>query len=300
MWSSQSRPAARPAATVGAVDKVVVWGNCQAAPVAQLLRAPMAAAGLEVVDLPPIYLLSDDEVARVHELMADVALLVSQPIRDEYRVPGCSTERLAGLMPSAARLVVFPLTYHNGSFPFQVTATDGSGHRPAAPLTEYHDLRLLAAAARGTDDLETLWTAPGAEAVERRRVASLAELRRREATCDLPVSDLAEPAGSMFTLNHPRNTVLAAVAARVLHAWGRPELAEHIEVPEREFLGAIRTPVDTGDLDADRWIVDKREVGWQEVAAAHRAWYAEHPDVLAHTVERHAPALADLGLLDAG
>lgn len=289
--------------TVGAMgaQRVVVWGNCQAAPVAALLRAPLARAGLEVVDLPPVYLLTPDDVARVHDLMADVALLVSQPIRDEYRVPGCSTDRLAGLLPPGARLVTFPLAYHLGDFPFQITATDGAGGRPPAPLTDYHDLRLLAAAASaGTvDELDRWWTVTGPAALERRRAASLAELRRREADCDLVVSDLVARAGAMYTLNHPTNAVLAAVAGRVLTAAGRSDLVAEIVVPDREFLGAVRTPRETGDRAADAWVLGGRTVGWDEVAAAHLAWYAEHPEVVGPTVDRHAAAMADLGLLDA-
>ncbi|MHA3704590.1 WcbI family polysaccharide biosynthesis putative acetyltransferase [Jatrophihabitans sp. YIM 134969] len=278
-------------------DQVVVWGNCQAAPVAALLRDPLARAGLTVVALPPVYLLTPAEVEQVHELMTRTALLVSQPIRDEYRVPGCSTDRLAALLPDSARVVLFPLTYHGGDFPFQVTATDGHGGRPPAPLTDYHDLRVLAAAARGARPGDDVGIRPAsAVAQQQRRDAATAELRRRESACDVEVSDLVAPGAAMWTLNHPRNVVLAETARRVLCAAGRPELAEYVETPEREFLGAVRTPTERPDTPVGDWVIGGRDVPWREVVDAHLAWYVDHPDVLAATVDRHAGTLRQLDL----
>ena len=262
-----------------------MWGNCQAAPLGDLLRAPLAALGLEVVDLPPVYLLTRAQVADVHALLADAALLVSQPIRDEYRVPGCATATLAGLLPPTGRLVTVPLTYYSGSLPFQVTANGAGGDRIAAPRTDYHDLRLLAAAERGESAAEVLadWPrqAPG-DAVRRHAESSLAELQQREAACDITVSDLVAEPGAMFTLNHPRNAVLAEVARRIL-AVVEPD-APPVDVPEREYLGSIRTPLE----GASAWTIDGADVPWDVVITEHLAWYRTRPDVVRDGLARNA------------
>ncbi len=270
--------------------RVVVWGNCQAAPLGDLLRAPLDRLGFEVVDLPPVYLLTSDEVADVHALLADTALLVSQPIRDEYRVPGCATATLAGLLPASGRVVTFPLVYYSGSLPYQVTANDADGTRVGAPLTDYHDLRLLLAASRGLTAADVLADWPSSapvEAVRAHAVASLAELRLRERSCDIVVSDLVADPAAMFTLNHPNNAVLGEVARRVLAVVDPDSPA--VTIPEREYLGGIRTPI---GLD-DAWTIAGQTVPWDVVITEHLAWYRTRPDVvrdgLARNVSRPHP-----------
>ena len=283
---------------MAAPHRVVVWGNCQAAPIADLLRAPLAERGLEVIDLPPVYLLTDDDVADVHARMPDTALVISQPIHDEYRVPGCSTERLAGMLPPSGRLVTYPLTYYSGGLPYQVTA-NADGARVSAPLTDYHDLRLLAAADRGetVSDVLARWpTRAPDEALRRQAAASLAELQRRERECDVRVSDLVSDPGAMFTLNHPCNAVLGRVAQRILDVL-HPDDATPVSVPEREYLGGIRTPVDGPDIPAGTaWTIAGRSVPWDVVIDEHLAWYRTRPDVVQDGLARNARRLELLEL----
>ncbi|WP_375501376.1 WcbI family polysaccharide biosynthesis putative acetyltransferase [uncultured Jatrophihabitans sp.] len=271
--------------------RVIVWGNCQAAPLGDLLRAPLARAGLDVVDLPPVYLLTRDEVSDVHALMPDVALLVSQPIRDEYRVPGCATSTLAGLLPPDGRLVTVPLVYYSGALPYQVTANGADGLRVNAPLTDYHDLRLLQAADRGETATDVLAGWPRAapdDALRAHAAASLAELHRRERTCDVVVSDLVTAPDALFTLNHPNNAVLGETARRVLGAFGGDPAS--VAVPLREYLGGIRAPVEVGAP----WLIAGEPVPWDVVITEHLAWYRTRPDVVRDGLDRNARRLADL------
>ena len=278
--------------------RVVVWGNCQAAPVADLLRAPLAGLGWEVVDLPPVYLLTHDDVAEVHARMAQTALLVSQPIHDEYRVPGCSTERLAAMLPPAGRVITYPVVYHSGSLPYQVTANGADGARVPAPLTDYHDLRVLAAAARGESAEDVLADWPRAapdDALRRHAATSLAELRTREGACDVAASDLVTGPGAMYTLNHPCNAVLAEVTRRVLAVLDAPDAPDApVEVPVREYLGGIRTPVEGPGATSDGWTIAGRPVPWRTVIQEHLAWYRTRPDVVRDGLIRNARRVDEL------
>lgn len=288
---------------------VVVWGNCQAAPTADLLRAPLAAAGCEIVDVPPVFLASGDDVRRVREVLADAAALVSQPVRDEYATPGCGTRQLAALLPDDARLVTFPVAFDTRAFPYQVNAHGGDGERVTAPLTDYHDLRILDAAARGWTVEQTVrqWPQPAADAVRRATDASRAELRRREGEIDVPVSDLIDELGpaALFTITHPTNALLAAQARRILAALGLPADADPIDVPAREYLGERRAPLEPAVAAALGWPVDDTRSEWivrgdavplADVVAAHLQRYAERPDVVTDSLRRHAGRRALLGL----
>jgi hypothetical protein len=282
---------------------VVVWGNCQAAPLAALLTGPLAEHGWDVAEVPPVFEVDAAGLAKVHELLGRAALLVTQRIRDEYSIPGCGSDQLAALLPGTARVVTIPVTYDTSAFPYQVNAHGGDGTRVDAPLTDYHDLRAIVAAERGfdVDDAMAWWPAPAADAVRSNAEASRAELGRRETDLDVTISDLlVDPV--MFTLSHPANIVLAEVARRILRVL---DLPEEVVVPEREFLGARRAPVEESVVDAlgwderarrDTWEVEGEAVDLHQLLTAQLAFYAEHPDIVVDARERFADRLELLGL----
>jgi Polysaccharide biosynthesis enzyme WcbI len=283
---------------------VVVWGNCQAEPVAALLTTALAEHDLRVVPVAPVFLADAAEVARVHELVAGSAYLVSQPIGDNYGVPGCSTAHLTSLLPTGGRLITFPVTFHVGPFPFQVNAHGGDGARINAPLTDYHDLRAVVAAERGlsVDEALSWWPEPTTEAVHEIAARSLTELRRREAALDVATSSLLDRPDAMMTITHPSNAVLAGIAEAVLEAMG---IDATVSVPAREFLGQRRAPLEPAVVSAlgwpvdaarPRWVINGVEVDQRTVIAAQLELYRERPDVVADSRVRYAEKLNLLGL----
>lgn len=282
---------------------VLVWGNCQARPLAQLITPAIAEAGAVVASTPPVFEVNEAEVADVRELVAHAAALITQPVRDEYRWPGCGADALAALLPPDARLVRVPVMYDLGPFPFQCNAHGGDGLRVDAPLTDYHDLRIVVAAHRGYSAARTLDWWPGAEPDAVRAVAadSRAELARRDAFVDVPGADLLGPE-AMFTLSHPSNATLARLASRILDRLGLPS---DVASPGREFLGQRRAPLEPFVASAlgwseavvgDRWLLDGQLLAPEQVVSAHLAFYADRPDVVADTLRRHADRLTRLGL----
>jgi hypothetical protein len=283
---------------------VVVWGNCQAEPLARLLRRPLSLEGLDVVVVPPVFLVDEVGLDHVRAIVATSALLVSQPVRDEYRIPGCGTAQLAGLLPADGRLVTYPSIFHVGSYPYQVNAHGGDGERVPAPLTDYHDLRTLVAAERGLGVPEALawWPAPSADAVRAVAADSTRRLREREANLDVAVSTLLDAPDALWTLDHPSNAVLGPLSQAVLGVVG---VDRAIEVPAREFLGARRAPLEPAVVAAHGWPADASRPDWRingrdvpsaEVLAAHLSLYAERPDVVRDARTRYADRLAVLAL----
>ncbi len=282
---------------------VVVWGNCQAPPLAALLRAPLAEHGLDVLDVPTVFEATAAQVAWVRDQLGRAAVLLTQPIRDEYRHAGCGSEQLAALVPPAGRVVRLPSVIHTGWFPYQSNGHDADGVRVPGPLVEYHDLRLVAAAAAGqaaADVLERWPVAAPADGIRAAAAASVAELERREVGTDVVISDLVDTPDAMFAMNHPANVTLAALATRVLTHLG---FTGSVTVPERQFLGAIRTPVDdhvvtarsAGTAHPD-WVVGREQVGWSAVVEAHLALYAARPEIVADARRRFADRLELLAL----
>ena len=283
---------------------MVVWGNCQAGPVAALLGPVLARHGLQVEAVAPVFLADVDEVARVHRLVTGCAYLVSQPIGDDYRVPGSSTAHLASLLPPDGRLLTFPVTFHLGPFPFQVNAHGGDGERVDAPVTDYHDLRAVVAAERGlgVDDALAWWPEPTTAAVREISARSLTELRRREAALDVRASSWLDRADAMMTISHPSNTVLVGVTDALLAAM---DLGERVQAPVREFLGQRRTPLEPAVVRALEWPPDAVRLQWRidggevepsTVISAHLDLYRERPDIVVDCRRRYAERLGLLGL----
>ncbi|MFS0712401.1 WcbI family polysaccharide biosynthesis putative acetyltransferase [Microbacterium sp. 2P01SA-2] len=261
----------------------LVVGNCQA----ESMRIVLDAADRPTVRVPPVHEMDAADVARLHELLPRAAFLVAQPVRDDYHGLRLGTRQLAASLGPSARLVTFPVVRYAGLHPFQAALhVDGIDEVP--PIVAYHDIRTLATAAG-------LPTAPRLDPRTVRHIESdsLAELRRREESIDVAVSDLLRPASAelMRTVNHPGNSVWLPLAERVLAALGLPGGPTD---PGRPLLNAVRAPLEEWVVDAwglsdppqGSWIVNREHVDPAVVAEAHADWYRAHPDFVAAATVR--------------
>jgi len=267
----------------------LVVGNCQA----ESVRLVISSDALPAVRIPAVHELDADDTARLHALLAKASFLVSQPIRDDYRGLPLGTSQLRASLPAGARVVTVPAVRFAGLHPFQaVLRLPEFPEDP--PLVAYHDVRTVAAAAGLPVPSELPATAVRALAD-----ASVAELRRRETLgVDVAASDLLSPVveGLARTVNHPGNALFLPLGERLVEALGAPGKAVD---PGRPILASVRAPleawvVDVWNLDAEPrpdWIVDGETLPADTVHAAHLAYYAERPALLAAVVERMTPLI---------
>lgn len=265
----------------------VILGNCQA----ESLRMVIDAPDRRFVRVPPVFELDADETARLHDLVRSAAVVITQPIRDDYRSLPLGTRQIAAV--TDARMLTVPPVRFGGLHPFQaairVPGVDGD-----PPLVAYHDVRTLAKAAG-------LPVAPSLPPAAVRAVAelSLGTLRPREQRTDVRVSDLFDTvtADHMRTVNHPGNALWMPLAARVLQAL---DLDGEPTDPGRPLLDSVQAPLAPEVVEAwslpdeprEQWLVEGEALDDAEVRAAHLAWYAAHPAFVAAAVERLAPLLA--------
>jgi Polysaccharide biosynthesis enzyme WcbI len=272
---------------------LVVHGNCQAESLRVLLDGD--ASPVRTVRVPPVHELTAEDLPHLDRLLAEVDVLVSQPVRDGYRgLPVGTAEVLAraGRRPVS---VVVPIVRWAALHPFQVIVRTPAGDPPLVP---YSDLRTLALAA-GRPALPDV---PSPDAVLAVRALSVRELRSREERHGtVGVVDLLDAAGAAaaHTVNHPGNGVLTGLARRVLEAAGSP--AEPAD-PGRTLLDSVHAPVLPAVLDAleltgeaqDDWVVSGARIPDATVREAQLRWYAEHPGVAEAGLDRHAEAAAAL------
>lgn len=289
-------------------ESVVVWGNCQAGPIAELLAPPLAQHGLRVIAVPPVYLIDQAGLRRAEQAVADAAFLLSQPVTNNYRLPGCGTQQLASHLGPRGTLVTFPVMLHVGAFPYQVRAHGADGERVDAPLTDYHDLRAVVAAERGMALAEALdwWPEPGTAEVQTVAAQSLARLQARDVHTDVATAHLADAPSSLWTMTHPTNEALAAVAGALLKAISvTAERTADVSAPQREFLGARRAPLEEAVVRGRKWpagivrpewVIDGQPVPLPELLQHQLAFYRMRPDVIVDCRTRYAERLGTLQL----
>jgi hypothetical protein len=268
----------------------LVHGNCQAEAL-RILLAGSPDLPWTLVRLPPVHELEADDLPALERLLGRCRLLVSQPVRDDYRDLPLGTAQVQRRLAAGAVTVRIPIVRWTGLHPWQAIVRVPDGAAP--PVVPYHDLRTLT----GRPSVE-----PDLRAAAERSLAELALRERRDA--DVAVSDVLPGLGvaAMHTLNHPGSASLLALAQRVLGALGLPPSAAD---PGRELLGGVRAPLEPEALDAlgldtrlarAHWVVERQVVHADVVRAAQRRWYDARPDAVQAGLARHGPRLAELGL----
>ena len=273
----------------------LVHGNCQA----ESLRVLLDGEALATIRMPPVHELTAEDLPQLRRWLARATVLVSQPVRADYRGLPLGTAQVHAAAAADTRLIVVPIVRFAGLYPEQ--AIIRPPHDPSAvpPLVPYHSLRTLAQAA-GRRPAGPLTAA----AVHEVAAASRLALRRREdAHGAIPVCDLfTRPSFSLMrTINHPGNPVWLTLAARVRRKLG---ITEPVRDPGRELLDQVHAPRDPvvirafglGDQADPDWRLDGRRISAEQVHDAHLEWYAHHPQTVTAGLARHADTLTALGL----
>lgn len=277
----------------------VALGNCQA----EALRVLLAGApGLRTVRIPPVHELAAADLPHLSTLLARTQVLLSQPVRPDYRDLPLGTAQVAELLPPEAEVLRWPVIRYAGLHPYQVIVRHPADRSLSPPVVPYHDLRTVAAAL--DVPREVIAAAPDPGTVQALAQASVAELARREAAqTDVAVSDvlLAAGAGAAHTINHPGNAVMSVLAQRVLAALGEPGA---VADPGRDLLGGVRAPLEpavlTGlglpDPPRAHWLVDGEALDDGTVRAAQEAFYRADPGWTRAALDRHGDRGRALGL----
>ena len=277
---------------------VIVLGNCQAEST-RVLLGERPDASLRSVRVPPVFELVEGDLPHLARLLRHVDVLVTQPVRDDYRGLPLGTAQVARGLRAGARIVRIPPLRYAGLYPRHVIVRSGpAGEAGDPPVAPYHDLATaLLAAGRGR-----LTGVPedGVRAIARESVAQVELRERRHDT--VRASDLLVPAGveAAHTINHPGNPVLVGMARRVQERLGLPVDAAD---PGRTLLRSILAPVLPETCRALRlpeedvreaWTIHGRAVPEEEIRERHLAWYAEHPGLAEHVLDARAQTLRHL------
>jgi hypothetical protein len=208
--------------------KFAVYGNCQADPIgALLLNNEQFKSQFEVVKFPkPVYMLTDADWPRIHEILSSIDLFIYQQVGDAFGQK-LSSDNLVTHTKDSAVCISYPSIFFNAYFPH----TNYLRYLPSQvnQFSEYHDMVILESFLLH-DDV--------ANAVERAKAMcldpnyysradvlqfvsqSVDELKRREANLDTQVSPFLQEFWQdeqlFFSMNHPSRRVLLEVCDQIL------------------------------------------------------------------------------------
>ncbi|MET0699333.1 MAG: WcbI family polysaccharide biosynthesis putative acetyltransferase [Mycobacterium sp.] len=281
----------------------LVMGNCQAEALRRTLDS-VADRPYRTVRVPPVHELTAGDLPHLAAILRQTAVLLSQPIRSDYRDLPLGTAQLAAGVPAAATVLRWPVIRYAGLYPFQVIVRRPAD-RSVVPLpVPYHDLRTVAAALAGRSpqdpwdvEVEPAQFRAAAEASR----AALADREQRDT--DVAVSDVFAAAGcdAAHAINHPGNTVFAALAGRILAELG---VSGRADLGQRPLLGSVFVPLEQRVLDAlgivgqsrTQWSYDGKALDPDWVHRVQMNWYQDNSDFLGLAVERHGAMMDLLGL----
>lgn len=240
-------------ATASHNPRLVVLGNCQAHPLLLGLRQALPHATIH--NCPAVHLATAEDVDRLHRRLASTDLLVMHRIQPGYRQGiGLDHHTLRNLLPPQGRACILPNLHYEGHHPWIGYLSGPTAQlqavQPQSPLADYHDFLAMVAVAQGLSPEQLLCSpcpATFLPLLQEAHQASLAELERREADCDLAISDWIGQAHRrrplMHTINHPTQAVLQELLRRLLLHLGWPQAWNPEQLDCHDHLGELSIPV---------------------------------------------------------
>ena len=274
--------------------RVAVVGNCQGESLRILLASSGAVASYRV---PPIHEWAEADLPFVEAALAETDVLISQPVRDDYRGLPCGTDQLARLLPEGGRVITYPVLRFNALNPAIAIIRSPKNPSLNPPVVPYHNLKYLAEHAGLERTGEPDYRACLAQTIE--QLAS----RERAHDC-VTISDTLNEIPVWHILNHPSNETLIELARRVLRVIDPEVSAEALERigADFELLGHLQAPIDPDaaaefgvDVHCPTWTLDGEPIDELKIRAEQLRFYEENPEVVQAGLTRHRELLGYLG-----
>ncbi|MDO4916894.1 MAG: WcbI family polysaccharide biosynthesis putative acetyltransferase [Rothia sp. (in: high G+C Gram-positive bacteria)] len=284
----------RPSTTNSSLPRVAVIGNCQG----ESLRILLASSGaVDSFRIPPVHEWTASDLEYVRATIAETDVLISQPIRDNYRNLPCGTAQLAKYLPAHGRLITYPVLRFNALNPYIAIIRSPNDPSLNPPVVPYHNLAYVAEFAGLKRVREVDY-----QACARQSISQLAT--REQAHNCVKISDTLAPTPVWHILNHPNNATLIELARRVLREI-TPDLSQptlDAVTADHELLGHLQSPIDPAAAEffgvkvrRPVWTLGGEEISEHEIYKQQMAFYRDHPEVVEAGLARHQELLHHLG-----
>lgn len=217
------------------MENVVIVGNCQARPLANIISA---CSLVSVSDVFIVHLERPDQSERFWRSLDAADYVLCQLTVDNYPCAHVRSSEIKGRYPDKA--LIWPNVFHSGQQPFLRYMTNLALGRIMGPMDAYHDIEIFNQwrRSRGLDGVVPL---PDVEDVVD---VSTRSLKARENECGVKIADFISEnlykERLFFTFNHPTRFVLVELAKRCCDELGLD--FNDVPLPPNEPLGRVSPP----------------------------------------------------------
>jgi len=230
--------------------KVVVAGNCQARPLAQLLSK--LNPEITITATPIVHLLQPDDEAAFRPALDEADIIITQLIADSYPCEFIRTNRLRERYGDKVKTILN--LYFNGYNPDLRYLRHPTVGTLRGPLGEYHNQTIMTGWMLGiSQQLVVKWLNDpfyNQQEYALASQASLAELKKREELVDVPIVDCIEAGYQQerffFTFNHPSAALLARYAQQISLSLLGNQVEVSNELVKKEFLDQLIPKIPPG------------------------------------------------------
>ena len=225
---------------------IVVLGNCQARPLAELLKA--ARPKINLLEVGVVHLLRADQEKSYIETFQKADFIIAQQVADNYPCHFVRTGFLKGLFPD--KVIAWMNLYYSGYNPELYYVRTLNRKPLLGPMGEYHIKTIFNAWAQGGTEAECLRQCNDYDFNKNmyQGVAekSLNELRVRESVTDIKIACFIQERLKVnrlfFTMNHPASLLIQETARQILEHMGYVSNVRNVG-PMREPLSTFIPPV---------------------------------------------------------
>jgi len=223
--------------------KIGFFGNCQAAAIGRILQEHLQEDDLII--FKPIHTMNEAERIDFLKRVGSLDVLIHQPISDVYKP--ISTAKILEEINSDTQSILFPVLYFSPYFMDMTYIKDKDGGTVRDFISDYHSRIIISAVCHGLgyEHVEKAFFSDNffpKDLVINNLKSSIEEIKKRESSCDVEVSDLYlnyDKANLFFTFNHPTGHILFPVIDRILTNIGRPSLLPESKVKFSRVLGNV-------------------------------------------------------------
>lgn len=226
--------------------RLAIIGNCQAEALRSIIYNEDRR--FEIINLPEYHTMMQSDVDSVLSLLDSADLVMAQRVAPDYSIESIRPQNLRERL--GEKCIIWPNIYFDGYFPGLRYIYGNDSQKLIGPLGDYHFNQVFTYWLNGhpphftsnqlmsTDSWDWYLKNPAQ--------LSLSNLRQREFDCDVKISDHIErnfcSRKLMYTMNHPRNSVLLEMIDRLL-AYAGIQSCYRIEAAHQtERLGGINIP----------------------------------------------------------
>lgn len=272
----------------------IVVGNCQIYPVIEILKqSPDFAKHFSIKLFQPCHIITAESVKKLHRALQNCQILITQPIKDEYRnFIGLGTNKLKSIISSKTELITIPSLYFNCYNP-ELFTIKNVNLNIFSSIFSYHHKQIFQSFISGysiSQANEFINDINSNFVKDSFLFDAFKEIAQRENNIDIKmlsfIQDNYKKDRLFWTFNHPAYSTLSALVRKILSVLSlHDDLAqsaqrEYLDHTIFPILPSIRKRLDIYFKDNYIYRISGTNMNMIEIITYYYEFYQKNPDLV--------------------